>query len=225
MRDRHVRIAGGKVSFRFKGKSGQHHELELDDRKLARVVKQCRDLPGYRLFQYLDETGESHNVDSTKVNEYLRDVSGQDITAKHFRTWHGTVQAAIEFCQRPAASSAKELKRNLAAGVKAVAERLGNRPAACRKYYIHPAILTCYTEGTLERQMTKTCAAPRRGLSAAEQRVLMLLQRTNRSRRNGDAASAGNSRPKASRARRTAARGHHRLKSGARVSQRRQLST
>lgn len=226
MRDRHVRVKGGKVAFRFKGKSERLHELELDDRKLARVVRQCRDLPGYHLFQYLDNEGQSHNVDSTKVNEYLRDVSGQDITAKHFRTWHGTVQAAIEFCNQRSASSEKELKRNLVAGVKAVSERLGNRPAACRKYYIHPAIITCYMEGAIERQMARSCTASRRGLGAAEQRVLLLLRHLpNRSRNGSASGSAGNSHRKTSRAQRTSSRGHHRLKSGARSSPRRQFST
>jgi DNA topoisomerase-1 len=188
MRNRHVRVAGAKVKFHFNGKSGQVQELELDDRRLTAVVKRCRDLPGHNLFQYVDD-GELHNVDSTKVNEYLRDIAGHEITAKHFRTWHGTVQAAIELTNQGSASSERVLRQNVANAVRAVSKRLGNKPATCRKYYIHPAIIEAYGSGRLVRQMTKSSAPARRGLSSAEQRVLGLLRRLGNGRTRTTAPS------------------------------------
>jgi DNA topoisomerase-1 len=222
MRNRHVRIAGGKVKFRFNGKSGQLHELELDDRKLAAVVRRCRDLPGYQLFQYLDGEGGAHRIDSAQVNQYLRDIAQQDITAKHFRTWHGTVQAAIELCNRKPAPSGRQLRHNLVAAVKAVAARLGNRPATCRKYYVHPAIIESYAAGHLERQMSRSCSAPRRGLSAVEQRVLLLLRRLRS--QNGHAKRGVSSRTNSSRDG-AARRRSHRFNRRASFSHGRQFST
>lgn len=177
LRNRHVKVAGQRVELRFKGKSGRLHELTLDDRRLAKVVKRCRDLPGYPLFQYVDEEGEKRSVDSGEINSYLREISGEDITAKHFRTWHGSVQAAVELKDLGQAASERELKRKLAACVKEVSERLGNQPASCRKYYIHPAVIDAYSAGVLGRKLDLDGQSrPRRGLTAAERGMLRLLR-------------------------------------------------
>jgi DNA topoisomerase-1 len=149
MKNRHVSIAGSKLHFHFRGKSGQEHSIELTDRRLARIVKQCQELPGYELFQYVDETGARCVVDSADVNQYIRDVTAQNFTAKDFRTWAGTVLAARELCAAGACRNQKDGKKTIVGVVKSVARQLGNRPATCRKYYIHPAILDAYSDGSL----------------------------------------------------------------------------
>lgn len=149
MRNRHVEITGGTLRFRFRGKSGQRHVVEMSDCRLARIVKQCHDLPGYDLFEYLDGQGRACRIGSADVNRYVRDITGQDFSAKDFRTWAGTVLAARELNQTGPAHNETELKRNIVAAVKSVAQQLGNRPATCRKYYIHPAVLEGYADGTL----------------------------------------------------------------------------
>ena len=177
MRNRHVRINGSTMHFQFKGKSGKVHELDLQDRRLAAIVKRSRDLPGYELFQYLDERGAHIPLESGMVNQYLRETTGEDITAKDFRTWHGTVQAAQELGAYGAASTKTEAKRNVVAATKAVAGKLGNRPATCRKHYIHPAVLELYEAGGLDRYMSaKATGEKLRGLEACELSVLKVLQ-------------------------------------------------
>jgi DNA topoisomerase I len=149
MKDRHVRIAGSKLLFHFRGKSGQEHGIELTDRRLANIVKQCRDLPGYDLFQYIDEEGRPCAVDSADVNRYIHDIAGSDFTAKDFRTWAGTVLAVHELCAVGPCRNESSGTRAIVNAVKSVARQLGNRPATCRKYYIHPAILDAYSDGSL----------------------------------------------------------------------------
>jgi DNA topoisomerase-1 len=149
MKTRHVSIAGSKLHFHFRGKSGQEHSIDLTDRRLARIVKQCQELPGYELFQYVDETGARCVVDSADVNQYIRDVAAQDFTAKDFRTWAGTVLATRELSAAGACRTQTEGKKTIVGAVKSVARQLGNRPATCRKYYIHPAILDAYADGSL----------------------------------------------------------------------------
>ena len=149
MRDRHVRIAGSKLLFRFRGKSGQDHAIGLTDQRLARIVKQCQDLPGYELFQYVNEAGRICRIDSADVNGYIRSLTKQEFTAKDFRTWAGTVLAAREFHAAGPCPSARAGKRIIVNTVKQVAQRLGNRPATCRKYYIHPAIIDAWSDGSL----------------------------------------------------------------------------
>jgi DNA topoisomerase-1 len=153
MRSRHVRIDGSKLMFQFRGKSGQEHTIELTDRRLASIVKQCRDLPGYNLFEYIDEAGNICRIDSADVNRYIRDLAGQDFTAKDFRTWAGTLLAARELHAAGPAQTQSEEKKIVIDAVKQVAKRLGNRPATCRKYYIHPAILDAYSDGSLFERM------------------------------------------------------------------------
>ena len=149
LRTRHVHLDGSTVQFQFRGKSGQNHDIKLQDRRVARIVRQCQDLPGYELFQYLDDDGNRHTIDSCDVNAYLHEVTGSEFTAKDFRTWAGTVQSALALAQIGAFESETECKRNIIAAVKYTAQRLGNKPATCRKYYIHPTVLETYTDGTL----------------------------------------------------------------------------
>jgi DNA topoisomerase-1 len=155
MRNRHVRIDGATLMFRFRGKSGQQHLVELTDRKLARVVRQCQELPGYELFEFVNEAGEVCSIGSADVNQYLRETTGQDFTAKDFRTWAGTVLAARELHAIGPAGSETAAKKAVVEVVKTVARHLGNRPATCRKYYIHPAIVDSYMVGSLHEVMQR----------------------------------------------------------------------
>lgn len=149
LRDRHVAIDGARIHIGFRGKSGRHHESDINDRRLARIVKGCRDLPGYELFQYVGEDGERHPVGSTDVNEYLREIAGEEITAKDFRTWAATHLAAEALSAFERFDSEASRKKAVVDAVKKVAAHLGNTPAICRRCYIHPAIIDGYLEGTL----------------------------------------------------------------------------
>lgn len=159
LRNRHVQIEGRTLRFRFRGKSGQEQAIELTDRRLARIVKQCQDLPGYELFQYVGDDGEIARVDSSDINEYLRAATGEEFTAKDFRTWAGTGLMALALEQCGPCETARARKKHIAASVKSVAQRLGNRPAAARNYYIHPAILEAYEDGSLLEEMQRACPA------------------------------------------------------------------
>jgi DNA topoisomerase-1 len=149
LRNRHADVIGDSVRLRFRGKSNQEHDIMLRDRRLARIVKRCQDLPGQELFQFQLDTGELLKVDSADVNDYLRQIVHEDFTAKDFRTWHGTGHMAQQLCALGPASTETETKRNIVQAVKETAKRLGNRPAACRKYYIHPAVFDSYAEQTM----------------------------------------------------------------------------
>jgi DNA topoisomerase-1 len=149
LRDRHARFHGAKVDFEFKGKSGVKHRTGVADRRLARVVKQCQDIPGQRLFQYLDEAGQRHAIESADVNAYLREITGEEFTAKDFRTWAGTIAAAKALAMQPAPASEREAKQAVALCVKATAGLLGNTPAVCRAAYIHPEVLTAFADHRL----------------------------------------------------------------------------
>jgi DNA topoisomerase-1 len=148
-----VRIEGSTLRFHFRGKSGQEASIELTDARLARIVRQCQELPGYELFEYVNEAGETCRIDSADVNQYIRKLSGQDFTAKDFRTWAGTVLAARELYTAGPPTSETAAKHEIAGAIKRVAKRLGNRPATCRKYYVHPAVLEAYTDGLLPQMM------------------------------------------------------------------------
>ena len=149
MRDHHVDVSGSSLRFEFRGKSGVQHAVDLRDRKLARIVKRIQDLPGEELFQYLDENGERHSIGSSDVNEYLREIVGQDFTAKDFRTWAGTVLAAKALQEFEAWDSKAQAKRNIVRAIESVAKRLGNTKIVCKKCYIHPAVLNSYLDGSL----------------------------------------------------------------------------
>jgi DNA topoisomerase I len=164
LRTDHVEVAGSKVSFSFRGKSGIEHSVDIRDRRLAAIVKRCQELPGEELFEYIDEEGVNRDVTSGDVNAYLREISGQDFTAKDFRTWGGTVLALFALLRigpPPPTSTATqtEIKKNVVEAVKQVARALGNRPATCRKFYIHPAVLDAYAEGTLAEAAERALAA------------------------------------------------------------------
>ena len=180
LRDTHVAIKGERVRFSFRGKSGVEHEIDLNDRRLARIVRQCRDLPGYELFQYYDENGERQTVGSEEVNAYLKEVTGQDLTSKDFRTWAGTVLAAQLLREFEAFSSTAQAKRNIVAAVEQVAMRLGNTKAVCRKCYIHPAVIDAYVQGKtirLKGGASGTYSPGRTQLSADERAVVALIRR------------------------------------------------
>ena len=149
MRGKHVHVDGSTVTFKFQGKSGIRHTIDINDRRLAKIVQRCQDIPGYELFQYVDSDGEHHTVDSADVNDYLREVSSQDFTAKDFRTWAGTVLACMTLREFDAFESDTQAKKNVVQAIKSVAERLGNTPSVCRKCYVHPAVLECYLSGAL----------------------------------------------------------------------------
>jgi len=149
LRDRHVAIEGGRIHISFRGKSGKQHQTDINDRRLARIVKDCRDVPGYELFQYIDDDGERRTVDSADVNEYLREITGEDITAKDFRTWAATHLAAQALREFEHFDSEAKRKKAVVDAIKKVASHLGNTPAICRRSYIHPAVLDGYMDGTL----------------------------------------------------------------------------
>ncbi len=147
LRDKHVQIRQNTLRFSFKGKSGKYHEIELRDPRLAKIVRGTQDLPGQELFQYVDEQGETRDVTSDDVNTYLRQIAGAEFSAKDFRTWAGTVLAAIALAQFDAFETKKQAKKNLVAAIEGVSQRLGNTPAVCRKCYIHPSVVDSYLEG------------------------------------------------------------------------------
>jgi len=175
LRDHHVRFRGSRVQFQFKGKSGKVHNVEIEDAHLAKIIRRCRDIPGYELFQYLDENGQSHTIDSSDVNDYLRGITGKDFTAKDFRTWAGTVVAARALDDKQEFESMAEGKRNIVKAIANVSEQLGNTPAVCRKCYIHPAIFESYLDKRSGRRSRKG-ASRISGLRAAEVQVLHLLE-------------------------------------------------
>ena len=187
LRNKHVDIRGEKVRFRFKGKSGKLHVIDLQDRRLSRIVKRCLDLPGYELFQYLDDEGQSHSIDASDVNDYLREISGQPFTAKDFRTWAGSVLACAMLLEMEACESESQAKKNVVAAIKSVAERLGNTPAVCRKCYVHPAVLVGYMDGAMLQLVEKNMGAETRKnfheLRKAEHNLLRLLERGNQQAR------------------------------------------
>ncbi len=154
LRSRHAKVGVERAVFEFRGKSGKTHATGFRDRRLARVVKTCQELPGQRLFQYLDEDGQRHSVESADVNAYLREAMGDAVSAKDFRTWAGTVAAARALAQYPACDSASEIKRNLNTCVKAVAGVLGNTAAVARSAYIHPAVVAAFENGDLPLKAT-----------------------------------------------------------------------
>jgi DNA topoisomerase-1 len=180
MRDRHVDVRAGTIEFQFKGKSGKQHHIKLHDPRLAGIVRRTQDLPGQKLFQYLDETGAQQAVGSEDVNDYLRHIAGAEFSAKDFRTWAGTVLAALALRQFEHFDTRAQAKKNLVAAIERVAKRLGNTPAVCRKCYIHPAILESYLDGaTIDVTLGKIEEALSSGLpalSGAEGAVLAFLQ-------------------------------------------------
>ena len=176
LRDRHVAISGDTLRFEFKGKSGKIWRLGVRDRRIARIVKSCQDIPGQHLFQYVDEDGQRQAIGSADVNDYLRATTGADITAKDFRTWGATVLAAAALAGYPPGPAETLAKANLREAIEHVAAELGNTPAVCRKCYVHPAVMAGYLDGSLLRAMARSCKG-RRYFDAAEAAVLAYLVR------------------------------------------------
>ncbi|MDP9039987.1 MAG: DNA topoisomerase IB [Acidobacteriota bacterium] len=177
MRNRHVTVSGATVRFCFEGKSGVKHNIDVNDRRLAKIVKRCYDMPGYELFQYLDAEGSPHSVDASDVNEYLRGITDQPFTAKDFRTWAGSVMASIVLQEFAAYTSETEAKRNIVQAIKRVAAQLGNTPAVCRKCYVHPVVLERYLTGGIPSALRRAVKEAAEDTSALreEERALMDL--------------------------------------------------
>lgn len=155
LRNKHLEVNGSKMRFQFKGKSGVEHNITVTDKRMALLIKRIRDLPGQDLFQYVDENGNRHAISSSEVNDYIRKITGENFTAKDFRTWYGSIEAAIQLLQFEAFTSETQAKHNISEAIKAVAKKLGNTPTICRKCYIHPIVLTHYMEGTLNTRLTE----------------------------------------------------------------------
>jgi DNA topoisomerase-1 len=194
LRSRHVKVRGAEIRFSFRGKSGVEHSLGVSDKRVARVVRRLQDLPGQDVFQYLDEEGRRRGIDSSDVNDYLREISGSDFTAKDFRTWTATVLAAEALREMQHFDGDVEAKKNVVAAIESVAARLGNTPAVCRRCYVHPAITDSYLDGTLlstiQQRADEEIARIDR-LGAAEAAVLVLLRhRLGRRRRRRDVPAA-----------------------------------
>jgi DNA topoisomerase-1 len=180
LRRRHTRVRGKHVGFVFRGKSGKEHVVGIKNRAIARIVKRCQDLPGQELFQYQDTDGTRGRVDSDDVNEYLRETTGQDFTAKDYRTWAGTVLAAMALQELEEFDSEAQAKRNVLEAIEKVAGQLGNTSAVCRKSYVHPAVVDAYMDGTmidvLRKRAEATIKTSLHHLSPEEAAVLALLQ-------------------------------------------------
>lgn len=191
LRNRHVKVDGGHVAFDFRGKHGIRHHIDLSDRRLAAIVRRCRDLPEQHLFSYLDEAGEARAIGSDDVNDYLQAISGEEITAKDFRTWAGTNLAALALSGLEAFDTKARAKHNIVQAVESVAKKLGNTPAICRKCYIHPAIFEGYLDGTLAEGLRAHADAmlhdTASGLSAEEVAVTAYLERRLREASGGPA--------------------------------------
>jgi DNA topoisomerase I len=178
MRGRHVQVDGSKITFKFQGKSGVRHTIDVQDRRLAKIIRRCQDLPGYELFQYVGDEGETHSIDSADVNDYLREISGQDFTAKDFRTWAGTVLACAALQDCDAFESESQAKKNVVRAIQSVAEQLGNTPSVCRKCYVHPAVLESYMAGrmkTLVKKRSQQKRAPSEHSVLREEATLIRL--------------------------------------------------
>jgi DNA topoisomerase-1 len=179
LRNRHVRVSRGTLRFEFRGKSGIRHSVDVNDRHLAQVVKQCRDLPGQELFQYVNDDGDLQPVDSGDINGYLKDVTGEDFTAKDFRTWSGTVLAVTALREFVAAETKTQAEKNVVLAIEAVARLLGNTRTVCRKSYVHPGIVDCYVDRSMEKvlgRLSKAARKNRSGLRAEEVAVVALLR-------------------------------------------------
>jgi len=179
LQDRHVEISGSKLRFEFRGKSGKTHTVSLNDRRLARIVQRCQALPGEDLFQYVDDEGVRQTIGSGDVNDYIREISGQEFTAKDFRTWAGTLLAVVALTEVGEWSTQRQAKSNVIRAIDRVAEQLNNTRAVCRKYYVHPAVFDAYLAGTmLEALQNGTKHSLKSDLNSEEASVVRLLQHT-----------------------------------------------
>jgi len=176
MNDPHVRVAGAQLTFDFTGKSGRAWRITIKDRRIARIVKACRDLPGRHLFQYVDDDGQRQRISSADVNEYLKRTGGREVTAKDFRTWSGTLLAALTLAEEKPPASKAEAKRVIRAVMTEVSGRLGNTVAICRKCYVHPVVIDFYIKGALARRFGRRGRARKDGLEPEEAALVALLK-------------------------------------------------
>ncbi len=177
LRNRHVNVIGADVRFTFRGKSGKQHTIELHDRRMARIIKRFLEIPGQELFKYVDDAGEVKAIDSADVNEYLHEITGEDFTAKDFRTWAGTILAARFLRETAGATNSRGAKKLLVRAIARVAEELGNTAAVAKKGYIHPAVIAAYLSGGLEPISEKDDPDPYK-LSAEERSLLGVIARS-----------------------------------------------
>lgn len=187
LQDRHVEISGANLRFEFRGKSGKMHKVDLNDRRLARIVERCQDLPGEDLFQFLDDDEVRQTIGSGDVNEYIREISGQEFTAKDFRTWAGTLLAIEALTKIGSFSTQRNAKSNVLKAIDQVAEQLNNTRSVCRKYYVHPAVLESYMDGNLlEHLGNGSKQSAKNELAANEAAAVRLLQRHIGNAANGN---------------------------------------
>lgn len=176
LKDKHVEVDGTSIKFSFKGKKGVFHDIHIKSRQLAKIVKSCQDIPGKELFQYLDENGRRQDVDSGLVNEYIRNHSGGDFTAKDLRTWSGSVQALLAFKELGICDTQSIIKKNVVAALDLVSTALGNTRTVCKKYYIHPTVISMYEDGTIDKYLKKLDKVEEQnndGELTCEEKVLM----------------------------------------------------
>ncbi len=199
LRNRHAKVDGSDVEFSFRGKSGVYHKVKVHDRRLARIIRRSRDLPGQELFQYIDDDGATHSIDSSDVNDYLRTITGEDYTAKDFRTWSGTVLAALALQEFEKFDSEAQAKKNIVRAIESVAEKLGNTPSVCRKCYVHPVVLDAYLDGavleTLRERTEEELKQDLHALQPEEAAVLAMLQQRLRHEQEQADAKAKTTKP------------------------------
>ena len=180
LKGKHVQIQGQKISFHFKGKKGVMHDIDLKSKRLAKLIQKCKDIPGKELFQYIDDEGNRHTIDSGMVNDYIKEISGEDFTAKDFRTWSGTVSALIAFKEIGYAETHTEYKKKVKEALEIVASHLGNTSTVCRKYYVHPLVINLYENNTIRKYLDELEQIEendgKAGLTHEEKLVLKILE-------------------------------------------------
>ncbi|MFY7815781.1 MAG: DNA topoisomerase IB [Chryseobacterium taeanense] len=180
LKGKHVKVNGQKISFHFKGKKGVMHDIDLKSKRLAKLIQKCKDIPGKELFQYIDDEGNRHTVDSGMVNDYIKEISGEDFTAKDFRTWSGTVSALIAFKEIGYAETHTEYKKKVKEALEMVASHLGNTSTVCRKYYVHPLVINLYENNSIKKYLDELEQIEendgKAGLTHEEKLVLKILE-------------------------------------------------
>ncbi len=182
LKDKHVKIAGNSLKFSFKGKKGVYHDISIQSKRLAGIVKKCQDIPGKELFQYIDESAQRRTVDSGMVNDYIKTISEGDFTAKDFRTWSGTVQALVAFKELGLSDTQAETKKNIVAALDVVSSLLGNTRTVCKKYYVHPLIISLYESKGLQQyssQLEQLETDDNKSDLTKEEKVLMNILKSN----------------------------------------------
>jgi DNA topoisomerase I len=184
MRSKHVKVTGTKIRFEFRGKGGKAFSLNLNDRRLAKIVNHCQDLPGQELFQYIDEEGQHRTINSGDVNDYLREVTREDFTAKDFRTWAGTVLTVSALREIKHFDSKAHARRNIVNAIETVANQLGNTRSVCRNCYIHPAVIDSYLDGSLSNSLSQKADDATESsisrLNSDESAVMAILERQSK---------------------------------------------